>query len=374
MSPTYSALRVLGLLAGTTLMLAGQNAFARQRHYLYVAEPGIRNYVDYGGIGVVVFDIDNGFKFVKRIPTWTVAPGKEPENVKGIAANARTGMLYVSTIARMAAINLVTEKIVWDKTFEGGCDRMALSPDGKILYVPSFEGPHWNVVDAATGDVITKLIPRSSAHNTIYSLDGSRAYMAGLKSPLLSIADTSTHTIAKTVGPFANSIRPFTVNGSQTLCFVNVNELLGFEIGDIRTGKKLYRVEVEGYERGPVKRHGCPSHGIGMTPDEKEIWLCDGHNSMLHIFDATVMPPKQKKGSLKVRDQPGWVTFSIDGKLAFPSTGEVFDVRTKKLVASLQDEMGRKIGSEKVLEIIFDGDKPVQAGDQFGLGMKRGGS
>jgi hypothetical protein len=374
MSPTYSALRVLGLLAGTTLMLAGQNAFARQRHYLYVAEPGIRNYVDYGGIGVVVFDIDNGFKFVKRIPTWTVAPGKEPENVKGIAANATTGMLYVSTIARMAAINLVTEKIVWDKTFEGGCDRMALSPDGKILYVPSFEGPHWNVVDAATGDVITKLIPRSSAHNTIYSLDGSLAYMAGLKSPLLSIADTSTHTIARTVGPFANSIRPFTVNGSQTLCFVNVNELLGFEIGDIRTGKKLYRVEVEGYERGPVKRHGCPSHGIGMTPDEKEIWLCDGHNSMLHIFDATVMPPKQKKGSLKVRDQPGWVTFSIDGKLAFPSTGEVFDVRTKKLVASLQDEMGRKIGSEKVLEVIFDGDKPVQAGDQFGLGMKRGGS
>jgi DNA-binding beta-propeller fold protein YncE len=374
MSPTYSALRALCLLAGTSLMLAGQTAFAKQRHYLYVAEPGIRNYVDYGGIGVIVFDIDNGFKFVKRIPTWTVAPGKEPENVKGIAASAKTGMLYVSTIARMAAINLATDKIVWDKTFEGGCDRMALSPDGKILYVPSFEGPHWNVVDAATGDVITKLIPRSSAHNTIYSLDGSNVYMAGLKSPLLSIADTATHTIAKTVGPFANSIRPFTVNGSQTLCFVNVNELLGFEIGDIRTGKKLYRVEVEGYERGPVKRHGCPSHGIGMTPDEKEIWLCDGHNSMLHVFDATVMPPKQKKGSLKVRDQPGWVTFSIDGKLAFPSTGEVFDVRTKKLVASLQDEMGRKIGSEKVLEIIFDGDKPAQAGDQFGLGMKRGGS
>src|SRR6185436_19306737 len=117
-------------------------AFAKQNHYLYVAEPGIRNYVDYGGIGVVVFDIDNGFRFVKRIPTWSVPPGKEPENVKGIAASAKTGMLYVSTIARMAAINLVTEKIVWDKTLEGGCDRMALSPDGKILYVPSFEGPH----------------------------------------------------------------------------------------------------------------------------------------------------------------------------------------------------------------------------------------
>src|SRR5947208_983849 len=136
-----------------------------------------------------------------------------------------------------------------------------------------------NYVDYGGVGVLAKLTPKSAAHNTIYSLDGTRAYLAGLKSPILSVADTATHTILKTVGPFANSIRPFTVNGSQTLCFVNVNELLGFEIGDLRTGKKLYRVEVEGYQKGKVKRHGCPSHGIGMTPDEKEIWLCDGANS-----------------------------------------------------------------------------------------------
>ena len=45
---------------------------------------------------------------------------------------------------------------------------MTISPDGKTLYVPSFEGPHWNVVDAATGDVIAKIEPKSGAHNTIY--------------------------------------------------------------------------------------------------------------------------------------------------------------------------------------------------------------
>src|SRR6266850_1962685 len=357
------------LLAVIAAMM--QPVSAKEKHLLYVAEPGIRNYVDYGGVGVLVFDIDNGYKFVKRIPTWDVPPGKEPENVKGVAAHAKTGRLYVSTLARMAAIDLVTEKIVWDKAFEGGCDRMALSPDGKILYVPSFEGPHWNVVDAATGDVIAKVTPKSAAHNTIYSLDGTRAYLAGLKSPVLSVADTATHTILKTVGPFANSIRPFTVNGSQTLCFVNVNELLGFEIGDLRTGKKLHRVEVEGYQKGPVKRHGCPSHGIGLTPDEKEIWLCDGANSLLHVFDATVMPPKQKRHSIKVRDQPGWISFSLDGRVAYPSTGEVIDAHTKKIVATLQDEAGRQIGSEKLLEVVLDNGKPIRTGEQFGLGMKR---
>src|SRR5713101_4059776 len=372
MSLRNSRMRVPCLFAAiAAMLLPAQPASAKEKHLLYVAEPGIRNYVDYGGVGVLVFDIDNGYKFVKRIPTWDVPPGKEPENVKGVAASAKTGRLYVSTFARMAAIDLVTEKVVWDKAFEGGCDRMALSPDGKILYVPSFEGPHWTVVEAPTGDVIAKLAPKSAAHNTIYSLDGTRAYLAGLKSPILSVADTATHTIAKTVGPFANSIRPFTVNGSQTLCFVNVNELLGFEVGDLRTGKKLHRVEVEGYQKGPVKRHGCPSHGIGLTPDEKEIWLCDGANSMLHVFDATVMPPKQTGFSIKVRDQPGWISFSLDGRFAYPSTGQVIDTRTKKIVATLQDELGRQVGSEKLLEVVFDNGKTIRAGEQFGLGMKR---
>ena len=133
------------------------------------------------------------------------------------------------------------------------------------------------------------------------------------------------------MGPFSAPIRPFTVNGAQTLCYVNVNELLGFEIGDLTTGQKLHRVEVQGYQQGPVKRHGCPSHGIGLTPDERELWLCDGANSAMHVFDNTVMPPKQTV-TLAVRDQPGWVTFSIDGRYAYPSTGEVFDTRTKKMI------------------------------------------
>ena len=352
------------------LGVAVRPAAAQEKRLLYVATPGIRNYVDYGGIGILIFDIDHGHRFVKRIPTWQTPAGKEPENVKGIAASAKTGKLYVSTYKRLGCFDLLTEKMLWEKELDGGCDRMAISPDGQNLYVPSFEGAHWNVVNAATGEVLAKVVTKSGAHNTIYGLDGTRAYLAGLHSPLLSVADTSAHTVAKTVGPFSNSIRPFTVNGSQTLCFVNVNGLLGFEVGDLRTGKMLHRVEVKGYEQGPVKRHGCPSHGIAMTPDEKEIWVADGHNSMIHIFDATVMPPKQMT-SFKVRDQPGWITFSIDGLRAYPSSGEVVDTRTKKIVATLEDETGRHVGSEKLVEIIFAKGKPVRAVDQFGMGMKR---
>ena len=365
--------KLIFALLAAFILLAPSGRAANEQRRLYVTVPGIRNYVEYGGIGVLVYDIDRGHRFIKRIPTLTYPDGVAPEAVKGVAAHARSGRLYFSTPKRLVALDLNTEQIVWNREFEGGCDRMSLTPDGKMMYLPSYEGPHWHVVDTATGDTITKIVPNSGAHNTVVGQDGRYAYLAGLKSPLLRVVDTNTNTIVREVGPFSHSIRPFTVNGSDTLCFVNVNELLGFEIGDIKTGKMLHRIEVPGYEKGKVKRHGCPSHGIGLTPDEREIWLTDAANSSLHVFDNTVMPPKYVE-SVKLRDQPGWVTFTLNGEYAYPSTGDVINVKTRKIVATLSDETGREVQSEKLLEIDFADGKPVRNADQFGVGRKRLGS
>src|SRR6476660_6578156 len=117
---------VVGLFV---VALAAVIAQAAEQHFLYVAEPGIRNYVEHGGIGVLVFDIDHGYKFVKRIPTWKPpadAPDKPPENVKGIAASAKTGRLYITNLSRVICIDLLTDKILWDNAYEGGCDRLAI--------------------------------------------------------------------------------------------------------------------------------------------------------------------------------------------------------------------------------------------------------
>jgi len=67
------------------------------------------------------------------------------------------------------------------------------------------------------------------------------------------------------------------------------------------------------------------------------------------------------------------VTFGIDGQYAYPSTGDVIDAKTKKIVAVLRDEHGNHVQSEKMLEIDFDArGKPVRAGDQFGIGRVTG--
>ena len=335
--------------------------------YLYVAVPGIRNDLQYGGHGVLVFDINAGHRFVRRIASAGLDAKGKPDNVKGICASVSLQRLYVSTIGELISFDLTNDAIVWEKKYDGGCDRMAISPDGKIIYQPSFERDHWHALDAATGDVLARVEPQPGAHNTNYGADGKEAYLAGLRSKTLAIADTATHKIVRQVGPFSAAIRPFTVNGSQTLGYMCVNDLLGFEIGDLKSGKMLSRVEVQGFAKGKVARHGCPSHGIGITPDEKEVWLCDAFNRRMHVFDMTATPPKQV-ASIETREEPGWVTFSVDGHFAYPSTGDVIEVATRKIVAHLTDEHGAAVHSEKMLEIDFEGRKAVRAGCQFGVG------
>jgi DNA-binding beta-propeller fold protein YncE len=336
------------------------------RRYLYVVCPGIRKYLEFGGAGILVFNIDHGHKFVKRIAT-PASREPMPDNIKGVCADAASGRLFFTTRSKLYCIDLVTEEPVWETSPPNGTDRMSITPDGKVLYVPSFEKDTWNVIDAASGKLVTSIETKSGAHNTVVSRDGRRMYLGGLKSPILFVADTSTHTIVQQVGPFSGAIRPFTVNGKRTRAYLCVNGLLGFEIGDLTTGNKLHRVEVEGFQIGPVKRHGCPSHGIGLTPDEKEVWVVDAFNQKVHVFDNAVEPPKQKQ-SIGLREQPGWVTFSLDGKYAYPSTGEVIEVASKKIVAALADEEGREVHSEKMVEIHFQGGRPVANGDQFGVG------
>ncbi len=335
------------------------------KRHLYVVAPGIRNYLEFGGSGVLVFDVDDDHRFVKRIAT-TASREAKPDNIKGVCASPATRKLYFTTPKKLYCLDLLTQKTLWEKSLPLGCDRMAITPDGKTLYVPSFEKETWNVVDA-DGKLLETITTNSGAHNTVCGPGGKRMYLGGLKSPYLFVADAKTHKVVSKCGPLGGAVRPFVVNGAETLCYVCVNGLLGFEIGDLKTGKKLHRVEVAGVKQGKVKRHGCPSHGVGLTPDEKEAWVCDAANSMLHVFDVTKLPPRQV-ASIALREQPGWVTFSLDGAFAYPSTGEVISTRTKKILAALKDERGGEVHSEKMVEIHFQGGVPLRAGDQFGVG------
>src|SRR4051812_22766120 len=91
------ALAVMALSQSFAAPAANADHRTGERRLLYVAVPGIRDYLEYGGHGVLVFDIDHSHRFVKRLPSAGVDEKGHALNVKGICASSRTGRLYVST-------------------------------------------------------------------------------------------------------------------------------------------------------------------------------------------------------------------------------------------------------------------------------------
>ena len=89
----------------------------------------------------------------------------------------------------------------------------------------------------------------------------------------------------------------------------------------------------------------------------------------LHVFST--IPPYQQLTTIPLSDLPGWISFSVDGKYVYPSSGEVIEEKTRKIVTRLQDEFNNNVASEKMVEIDIAGNKAVKAGNQFGIGGVR---
>ena len=340
----------------------------QEQRYLYVAVPGSDVADPDRSVRILVFDITNAHRFVRRIPVWPAAHGEDAEVVRGTAASARAGRLYISTTSRLAAIDLKTDKIVWERRYESRCcDRIAVSPDGQTIYAPAFGSPKWYVIAAATGELRAAIGVTGWPRDTIYSRDGTHAYLSAWESPMLSVIDTTSHEVVKEVGPFSAFLCPFTLNARGTLAFANVDGLVGFEVGDLQTGLILDRVAAEGYDKDAAANYQCPSHGIAFTPDERELWVADGVQNRLQVFDASVYPPVART-AVDLPAQPRWIAFSIDGRYAYASTGDVVGAATKKITGALEDAAGAKVNSEHFIEIDFVEGRPIRSAERIAAG------
>ena len=122
------------------------------------------------------------------------------------------------------------------------------------------------------------------AHNLALSADGKLGLLGSMSSPRrkagLAVIDVPNRKVLRYM-TFSEMVRPLTINHDASLVYVNVNDLIGFEIGDVQTGKMLERC---GAARRRWKGKGY-SHGIGMTPDESEIWVADPVNDAWQVWD-----------------------------------------------------------------------------------------
>jgi len=320
--------------------------------------------------GIYIYDIDDGHKFVRHISI------PDMGGTRGCAASAAAGRLYIShKNTDMMCFDIVKEKKVWEISYpkpDGGFDRTCITPDGKKLYVPEGWWSHTAnslaVLDGETGKLLRRIeLGVSGGHNSIMSPSGRRMYLGSVRHGKIFVIDTATDKIVKHFGPFGKDpggrlgrVSPYCINGAETLCFVNSHDV-GFYVGDLVKCKVLHWVQ--------VKEARGFSHGVGMTPDEKEIWLANPSDKRMWVFDATVMPPKRLEAIDLRSKSHGWITFSLDGRYAWTDTGEVIDARSKKVVATLKGEGGKgEIMSSKFIEIHFKDGKVIKVGEQFGIG------
>lgn len=338
---------------------------AELHRYLYVSTPDAAQEGG-SGKGILVFDIDHGHKFVRRIDI----PFKE--GLRGFCGNVKNHAVYYSTTARrMGAFDLESEKLLWEKQYDLGCDRACITPDGKKIYAPSgwwYKGANSGllVIDPQTGNQIKKLTGGVAAHNSIASLDGKFAFL-GTETNFW-IFRTSDDSLVKQVEDVGESgVFPFTVDSQNRRAFICLGKHVGFDVVDLEKGTVAGRVFAHD-PATPDKTIPHRTHGAALSPDEKELWISDQEGKKLFYYDATEKLPRELGHVGLSMGGHGWVTFSLDGRYVWCHTPDVIDAKTRKVVATLKDDHGNPVSGSKFIEVHFRDGKVVAMGDQFGLG------
>jgi DNA-binding beta-propeller fold protein YncE len=349
-------------------------------HREYVVQPGT----------ISVYDLDANFALLKSLP---LAPTLR-SNIKGVAVSVRSATLYVSYggdggangFGSVLALDLLSEQIIWSRNYAHGVDSMAVSRDGSVLYMPVGEEAktrhEWTVIDAATGDEIGSFEGGRAPHNTVIGSSGERIYLAGREDRYLYVRNLSDGSLFGTVGPFIDSVRPFTVNGSETLVFVTATGFLGFQVGRVLDGQVIYSVGVEGFKT--ESEFSTPSHGISLSPDERELYLVDTANAYVHVFDVAGLPDTApvRLASIKLSqgfsgEEAGcgtgwcgrisWLQHTLDGRFVLVGdAGDVIDTTRRQVVGQLPALRDTR----KMVEIDWQNGSPVAASPREGVGYR----
>jgi DNA-binding beta-propeller fold protein YncE len=346
---------------------AGSLSSGATRHYEYVFPDG----------AMYVYDIDHGHRLVQRVRL----PGVT--GVRGVAASPRTHMLYISygafggpgTTGRLLAYNLLAGAVVYNRTYSRGIDSMAIDPAGARIYMPDGEGSRdgvWSVIAARSGNVIGSINGGTSPHETIVGLSGKRVYLGGRNWPYLEVASTATDRVVKRIGRLRAGVRPLTINGRETIAYTTATGLLGFQVSSIRTGRVLFTIGFgPRFALNPApSRFSAPSHGISLTPNERQLWVIDSPNAYVHVFDVSRVPSHRPRRLADIRlahslTGDGWIQVSRSGCFIYVGdSGDVLSAKHFKPVAFLPALRSTK----QSLEIDWRNGQPVATSTRTGLG------
>jgi len=211
----------------------------------------------------------------------------------------------------------VTKRIA----LSGRPNNIAISRDGRHVYVSIVSGTGAvDVIDSSSLERVKSIPTHGGVHNTYVTPDGRFIIAGSIAGKSITVIDGATEEPLWSIA-FDNGVRPIAfernADGSTKRLFVQISDFHGFAIVDFAQRKEVGRVKLP--EVPPAERHteglqGSPSHGIGVAPDGKTLWVNSKMNS--HVY-AYSLPDLNFVGGVHVGNHPDWLTFTPDSKRVY---------------------------------------------------------
>ena len=336
--------------------------------------------------GYFVLDIDDEFKFLEYVEIPTIAKRIKSKTtfndgtwrLRGFNGNLFHKSVFYAGNSFYGRFDLEKKQVVYDvelKPDDWGYDRTASNQStGKIIvssgWWPKDSTYGLAVIDPQDGKRIKNIKTGQLNHNT--AVGGSGKYYYSFFNSIFRQFDMETDKEVRkiVIDTFGLHVSPFTIDSKDKYAYICDFRNIGFFQVDLQSGKVVRHVQV-------TPNINFRSHGIALTPDEKEIWLVDQNDvgndprpSSLFVFDNTVAPQKEIARIPLGATGHGWVNFTRDGKYAICHSEDIIDTKTKKIVFKMKDHRGYPIRLTKFFESWWRGDKLVWIGSEFGLGLK----
>jgi YVTN family beta-propeller protein len=243
-------------------------------------------------------------------------------------------------------------KILKKVALSGHPNNLTITKDGGRLLVGIREDPgSVDVIDTKSLERTKSISVDGSVHNIFVTPDGKYAVSGSIENKAATVIDLSTEKAAWEV-KFDRGVRPmaFEANpdGSTRRIFVQLSGFNGFAVVDFVSHKEVSRTLLPDKPGGfgsAEERLGTPSHGIGVTPDGKSLWVNSTvANAVfkyslpdLQVVGYCPLPVQQPANHAAIGAVPEWITFTPDSLRVYDSNSgarsvSVIDAKNLKLI------------------------------------------
>lgn len=258
----------------------------------------------------------------------------------GAAASPDGRYLYFSSEAKITLDVVETENftIVKEIPLTARPNNIDISADGRFVYVGIMAQPGGiDVIDTQSMERVDRIETESLVHNVYVTPDGENivAGTFGGKGNLdVFDADTrervfqyyaprNSYNPLEGVRPIAFDTNP---DGSTRNMYVQLSRFHGFTIVDFADRREVGRFllpSVPESEQDDPPFNDAPAHGIGVSPDQKTLWVCSRLNGRVYGYSLEDM---SLIADIKVGSHPDWLTFTPDSRYVYVANGHSDDV------------------------------------------------